>query len=166
MMIDTFATLLSEEQVERTHSASLQILEKTGLLVRNRRAREIFAENGAQVDHGTEVVKLPGSVVEHYQAMYPPTFTFMGRDPRYDCTVPDDSPLLLTGSSAPNIIDPVTGYERRATSATNCPVTMYSPSQPWPTMPLPGSSRSAATTHQSRTRSSRSGLTRHRPKPR
>lgn len=116
-MIDTFATLLSEEQVEQAHGASLQILEKTGMLVRNRRAREIFAENGAQVDHGTEVVKLPGSVVEHYQAMYPPTFTFIGRDPQYDCTVPDDSPLLLTGSSAPNIIDPVTGYERRATSA-------------------------------------------------
>jgi trimethylamine---corrinoid protein Co-methyltransferase len=48
--------------------------------------------------------------------MFPPTFTFCARDPKYDRTIPGDSPLILTGSSAPNIIDPVTGYERRSTS--------------------------------------------------
>jgi trimethylamine--corrinoid protein Co-methyltransferase len=46
----------------------------------------------------------------------PPKFTFRARDPRYDRTLPDDSPLILTGSSAPNIIDPVAGHERRARS--------------------------------------------------
>jgi trimethylamine--corrinoid protein Co-methyltransferase len=115
-MIHTFATLLSEEQIHQVHDASLEILERVGMLVRNRRAREIFEENGCQVDHGSEIVKMPRQVVEHYLPLYPPTFTFCARDPQYDRTVPTDSPLILTGSSAPNLIDPVTGAERRATS--------------------------------------------------
>lgn len=116
-MIYQFAELLSKEQVERVHEASLEILEKVGMLVRNQRAREIFAQHGAQVDAKSEIVKLPRQVVEKYRALFPPKFTFGARDPSYDRTVPDDSPLILTGSSAPNIIDPVTGHERRATSA-------------------------------------------------
>lgn len=115
-MIHNFATLLSQEQVTRVHEASLQILEQVGMLVRNKQARDIFGEHGAQVDEHTQVVCLPSGVVERYRVLFPPTFTFCARDPKYDRTIPDDSPLILTGSSAPNIIDPVTGYERRARS--------------------------------------------------
>lgn len=115
-MIHTFATLLSQEQVERVHEASLEILEQVGMLVRNQRAREIFAQHGAKVDEATQIVRLPRGVVEEYRRLFPPKFTFCARDPKFDRTVPDDSPLILTGSSAPNIIDPVTGYERRARS--------------------------------------------------
>ena len=115
-MIDNFATLLSQDQVERVHGASLEILEQVGMLVRNQRARQIFAEHGCKVDSQTYIVRLPGQVVERYRAMFPPRFTFYARDPRFDRTVPDNSPLVLTGSSAPNVIDPVTGYERRSRS--------------------------------------------------
>jgi trimethylamine--corrinoid protein Co-methyltransferase len=115
-MIQTYATLLTQDQVERIHEASLEILENVGLLVRNARAREIFARHGALVDAGSQVVRFPRQVVEHFRAAFPPKFTFGARDPQYDRTVPDDSPLILTGSSAPNVIDPVTGYERRARS--------------------------------------------------
>jgi trimethylamine---corrinoid protein Co-methyltransferase len=115
-MIQNFATLLTQMQVERVHQVSLEILENTGLLVRNQRARQIFAEHGAQVDEASEIVRIPAAVVERYRVLFPPTFTFYARDSRYDVTVPDDSPLILTGSSAPNIIDPVSGVERRSRS--------------------------------------------------
>jgi trimethylamine--corrinoid protein Co-methyltransferase len=115
-MLHTFATLLSQEQVEQVHEASLEILERVGMLVRNARAREIFVAHGAQVDEDSQIVRIPPAVVEQYRRMFPAKFTFRARDPRYDRTVPDDSPLILTGSSAPNIIDPVTGYERRSRS--------------------------------------------------
>jgi trimethylamine--corrinoid protein Co-methyltransferase len=48
--------------------------------------------------------------------MAPPSFTFHGRDPKFDRTIPRDSPVIVTASSAPDIIDPVTGKERRAES--------------------------------------------------
>jgi trimethylamine--corrinoid protein Co-methyltransferase len=115
-MINTFATLLNQEQVERVHEASLEILEQVGMLVRNQKAREIFAVHGAKVDHESQIVIIPRKIVEYFRTMFPPTFTFCARDPNYDRTVPQDTPLILTGSSAPNIIDPVTGYERRARS--------------------------------------------------
>ena len=110
------AALLTQEQVERIHEASLEILADVGMLVRNQKARDIFLNHGALVDEGTQIVKLPAKIVDEFRAAFPPSFTFHGRDPDYDRTIPDDRPLILTGSSAPNIIDPVTGYERRATS--------------------------------------------------
>ena len=113
----TFATLLTQEQVERIHQASLEILQQVGMLVRNAKARQIFARHGCQVDEESQMVRIPPKVVEEFRAAYPPTFTFRGRDPQFDRTVPEQSPLILTGSSAPNIIDPVTGAERRSTSA-------------------------------------------------
>jgi trimethylamine--corrinoid protein Co-methyltransferase len=115
-MIKKYAEFLTPEQVERVHDASLEILEQVGLLVRNERAREIFAAHGAKVDHQTQHVQLPRQIVEKYRVMFPPSFSFLGRDPRFNRTVPNDSPLIMTGSSAPNIIDPVTGFERRARS--------------------------------------------------
>ncbi len=111
-----FASFLTEQQVERTHAASLEILENVGLQVRNERARSIFKEHGCRVDSETLIVKFPPTVVNQYRAMLPPTFTFHGRDPKYDRTLPQDGPVLVTGSSAPDIIDPGTGQARRARS--------------------------------------------------
>lgn len=112
----TFATLLTQQQVERTHSASLEILENVGILVRNEKARSIFAQHGCRVDTETQIVKFPPGVVEKFRVMLPPTFTFHGRDPKYDRTLPQDGPIIVTGSSAPDVIDPLTGHSRRARS--------------------------------------------------
>jgi len=115
-MIFNWATLLAPAQVERIHDASLEILENVGLLVRNERARSYFARHGCQVDAETEVVKFPRAIVEECRQAYPPKFTFHGREPQYDRTLPDDAPVIVTASSAPNLIDPATGEERRSYS--------------------------------------------------
>jgi trimethylamine--corrinoid protein Co-methyltransferase len=115
-MIVTFAELLTPEQVRRIHEGSLEILERVGLLVRNDKARQRLARHGCRVEADTQIVKFPRRVVEHFRAAFPPTFTFHGRDPQYDRTIPGDGPLIVTGSSAPNIIDPLTGEERRSRS--------------------------------------------------
>lgn len=114
--MSTFAELLTREQVERIHEASLEILENVGLLVRNEKARGIFAKHGCIVDVETHIVRFPRAVVEEFRAMLPAKFTFRGRDPQFDRTLPDEGPVMVTASSAPNILDPVTGQERRARS--------------------------------------------------
>jgi trimethylamine--corrinoid protein Co-methyltransferase len=111
-----FASLLTDEQVQQVHDGSLQVLEEIGLLVRLPEARSMFRKHGCHVDDETEIVKFPPGVVEEFRQMFPPTFTFCGRDPKYDRTIPQDSPLIVTGSSAPDVIDPVTGAERRSRS--------------------------------------------------
>ena len=112
----TFSELLTSQQTQRIHEASLEILENVGLLVRNEKARALFSRHGCQVDSESHHVKFPSSVVERYRPAYPRQFTFHGRDPKFDRTLPDDSPVIVTASSAPNIIDPVSGLERRSTS--------------------------------------------------
>lgn len=110
------AEYLTPEQVTRLHEASLQILQETGLLVRSEKARNRFAEHGCTVDEETENVKFPPELVEKCLKLVPPTFTLHGRDPKYDVTIPRAEPVVVTASSAPDIVDPVTGKTRRATS--------------------------------------------------
>ena len=111
-----YAELLTQEQIERIHEASLEVLQEVGLKVRYAPARELFAQRGAKTQDDSEFVKLPREVVEKYRKMAPPSFTFYARDPKFDKTIPRDSPVIVTASSAPDIIDPVTGHERRAES--------------------------------------------------
>lgn len=112
----TFAEFFTRAQVEQIHEASLEILENVGLLVRNAQAKEYLAKHGCRVDAETEIATFPRQVIEQARAAFPPTFTFYGRAPQYDRTMPKDRPVIVTGSSAPNMIDPVTGKERRAFS--------------------------------------------------
>ena len=111
-----FTQLLTPEQVKLVHEASLEILEEVGLLVHNLKARDRFAEHGCQVDQETQLVKLPREVIDHFCQAIPPQFTFHGRDPEFDRTIPDDGPLFTTASSVPDVIDPDTGEVRRARS--------------------------------------------------
>ncbi|MBI3162232.1 MAG: trimethylamine methyltransferase family protein, partial [Chloroflexi bacterium] len=111
----SFAELLTQNQIQRIHDASLEILEEAGLKVRYEPARDLFAKHGCIVDG--ERVKFPREAVEKYRRMLPPSFTFHARDPKFDRTIPRDSPVIVTASSAPDIIDPLTGQERRAESA-------------------------------------------------
>ena len=112
-----FTKLFSQSEVDRVHEASLEILENVGMLVRNEKALAIFAKNGCQVDMQTMMVKFPREVVEKARKSFVPTYTFTAQDPKFDVTMPGDRPIVVTGSSAPNIIDPITGEERRATSS-------------------------------------------------
>lgn len=111
-----FSDFFTTEQKQRIHEASLDILENTGLLVHNEKARNIYAKHGCQVDTQTGLVKFPAKVVEEYRKSFTPKYKFTARDPKFDRILPDDRPIVVTASSAPNVIDPKTGEERRATS--------------------------------------------------
>lgn len=111
-----FTRFFTQAEVEKIHDASLEILENVGLLVHNEKARAIYAKHGCKVDNGSGLVKIPRNVVEECRKSFAPTYRFTARDPEYDVTLPGDRPVVVTGSSAPNIIDPKTGKERRATS--------------------------------------------------
>ena len=111
-----FAQFLTPDEVEHIHAASLEILDSVGVLVHNPKAREIYRHHGCKVEDDTGIVRFPREVVENFRQAFVPQFSFSGRDPQFDRTIPDDRPVIITGSSAPNVIDPETGEERRATS--------------------------------------------------
>ncbi len=112
-----YTALLSTKEVNKIHEASLEILETIGILVRLEKARDIFAHHGCRVDSDTWVVKIPRNIAETNIQAFVPKFHFHGRDPQFDRTLPKHRPVIVTASSAPNVVDPVTGQERRANSA-------------------------------------------------
>lgn len=115
-MIPSFAQLLNKEQVEQVHQASLEILENVGVLVRNEEARDQFLKHGCKLEVDTQIIKFPRAVIEKFRQAIPPSFTFYGRDSKYDRKIPRDGPLVCTASSAPDVIDLQNGQVRRSRS--------------------------------------------------
>ncbi len=111
-----FSNFFTIREIDQIHEASLKILAEVGIIVRNEKARNIFSRHGCKIDSDTLTVRIPTGVVEEFRAGFSPSFTFRGRDPQFDRTIPNDGPVMVTASSAPNIIDPWTGKDRPATS--------------------------------------------------
>ncbi len=114
--METFVKMISKDQIEQIHLASLEILKNIGLVVQNEKARNIFSKNGCKVDFETNQVIFPKNIIENFIELFPASFTFYGREPKYDRTIPEDGPVVITGSSAADINDPITGEVRRSNS--------------------------------------------------
>ena len=76
--------ILSADQVEAIHRASLRILSEIGLEVLGAAALDHFAADGAAVDRGTRTVRLHPARVEELVALAPPAFTLHARNPQRD----------------------------------------------------------------------------------
>ena len=111
-----YAEFLKPHEVAQIHEAAIEILDTVGILVHNEKARKIFKTHGCKVGATTHIVKIPPNVIRTFRHAFVPSFNFRGRDPQFDRMIPDDRPLIITGSSAPNINDPKSGLERPATS--------------------------------------------------
>jgi trimethylamine--corrinoid protein Co-methyltransferase len=72
--------VLTEEQIERVHQASLGILERVGVGVPHKRMREMLGGAGAQVDEARERVRIPAVLVQRSLAQCGKQFTLYGRD--------------------------------------------------------------------------------------
>jgi len=80
--------VLSVDQVEAIHQASLRILSEIGLEVLGAGALDQFAADGASVDRATRTVRLDPARVEELVALAPSTFTLHARNPERDDTLP------------------------------------------------------------------------------
>jgi trimethylamine--corrinoid protein Co-methyltransferase len=115
-MFAQYSELLSPTQVAAVHEAALELLDEVGLLVRNEKARDRFRWHGCRLDADRQVVTFPRAVVEDFRRLIPPRFTFHARNEVFTKTIPDGALVIATASSAPNLLDPETGEERRSRS--------------------------------------------------
>ena len=56
--------LFSDDELEEIHMATLEVLEKTGLLFDDDEALEVLDGGGAIIDQSTKITKLPPYLVE------------------------------------------------------------------------------------------------------
>jgi trimethylamine--corrinoid protein Co-methyltransferase len=111
-----YLRVLSSEEMGRIHDASLHILERTGMLIDHRGARDILRESGAEVDDDTGVVKFPPTLVESGLALLPRQVLHAGREPLDDFVVGTESDVYgRTAGGATQYLDLRTNQYRRAT---------------------------------------------------
>lgn len=73
--------VLSADQLEQIHTASLDLLENSGMRVMHAGARQLLANAGADVDHDTEMVRFDRNLVMEKVALAPAEFTLHARNP-------------------------------------------------------------------------------------
>jgi trimethylamine--corrinoid protein Co-methyltransferase len=81
--VNVFAPLevLSADQVEQIHLASLTLLENYGMRVLHEGARKMLAQAGADVNHDTEMVRFDRDLVMEKVALAPSEITLHARNP-------------------------------------------------------------------------------------
>lgn len=106
--------VLTEEQVEAIHRATLAVLRETGVRFESKKALEILEKNGCIVDHDEMRVRFPEAVIEECIRRCPSTFRLKARHPSRDIVVGGNSVYFM---SAPGMqtVDSDTWEPRDAT---------------------------------------------------
>ena len=123
-------TPLDEAGLDAIHRASLQVLEKTGVVVPSARVRARLAAAGARVDDATARVRLPVQFVEEAVARAPATLTLAAREPALDLPLDGAHGWLSVDGSAAEIVDLETGERRPSTAADLVAVTRLADALP------------------------------------
>ena len=98
---------VSDDQLETIHDAALRVLGVTGVDFLHPRARELWAEAGAEIDG--ERVRPDAELVMQLVGHAPATFTMHAPDPRHDVEVGGDAVAFTAVASAPYVGDEIRG---------------------------------------------------------
>ena len=106
-------TLLSDDEITSIHEASLKILREIGIKVLSKKVQSLLAENGAKIDAGSSIVKIPDSLVEEAIEKAPKEVVLCGRNPKFDLKLPTkDFTFIATSGYATFMRDFRTGEKR------------------------------------------------------
>ena len=97
--------VLSADQLEHIHNASLTILEELGMEVMGPDARQIYRDAGADVDDSTMRVRFDRDMIMEQMAKVPSEFTLHSRVPGRDITLGGNRIVVSAVSSPPNASD-------------------------------------------------------------
>ncbi len=104
--------LLTGSDVKDIHASSLEVLEKAGVIVKNRPAIKLLGDAGCTVD--SNLVKIPGSLVDEMLKKVRPEFKLHSRDGEKTYIIGGDNVIYNPGSAAIFFIDRESGDMRRA----------------------------------------------------
>lgn len=106
--------MFSPEDLRRLHAATLDVIENAGIRFPSKRAQEIWASHGAQVDAKTGIVKAPAHLVESALKKAPPVYTLAARDEKQDLPLDGRHVWVGTDGCGVEIIDLYTNERRRS----------------------------------------------------
>ncbi|MGQ9599104.1 MAG: trimethylamine methyltransferase family protein [Anaerolineae bacterium] len=104
--------ILSDEQCQQIHLASLEILRRTGVRVMDPEAVRLLADAGAEVEQGDRV-HIPAHLVEWGLRAAPKRVILSHRDQKRALWLENRNVYFGTGSDCPYILDSITGQRRK-----------------------------------------------------
>ena len=119
--VNTYPPLevLSADQLEQIHLASLSLLENHGMRVMHEGARQLLAEAGADVNHDTEMVRLDRNLVMGKISLAPSEFTLHARNPAKNFKLGGNH-LAFTSVGGPAYCNDLDRGRRRGTFEEAC----------------------------------------------
>jgi trimethylamine--corrinoid protein Co-methyltransferase len=97
--------VLSDEQLGRFKSGTLEILDEVGIHCPSQQALNIYAEHGAQVDFEGQIVKLAPDVVLEALSHAPRFYTMAARSPAHDLKLDGTAMYCATDGCGVETID-------------------------------------------------------------
>lgn len=106
--------ILDPQEVQRIHTATLDVIENVGVRFPSKRALDIWTAHGATVDWETQIVKAPGHLIEEALKKAPPTYTLAARNPAQDLPLDGNHVFVGTDGCGVEVIDIYSGERRRS----------------------------------------------------
>jgi trimethylamine--corrinoid protein Co-methyltransferase len=97
--------VLSEDQIEAIHNASLRILEEIGLQILDDEAMEILRREGARIDPEHRMVRLERGLVLERLASAPPEIALEARNPQRNLAMGGNAICFSSVAGPPNCSD-------------------------------------------------------------
>ena len=108
---------LDRAEEDLIHAQSVACLESVGVLVHSSIVKKLLEDAGATVRKGTDLVRMPESMVMDAIHTAPKCFVLGARNPRHDLHLPvTGAPYVSTGGVTLSITDLDTGEHRPATT--------------------------------------------------
>jgi trimethylamine--corrinoid protein Co-methyltransferase len=104
--------ILTPEEVQRIHTATLDIIENVGVRFPSQKALKIWEAHGALVDYDTSIVKVPGHTIEEALKKAPPVYSLAARDPSQDLPLDGNHVFVGTDGCGVEVLDIHTGKRR------------------------------------------------------
>lgn len=104
--------ILEKSQLEAIHNATLEVLQRTGVVFKHQEALRTFEDAGARVDHKTWRVFVPDHLVKEAVGKTPSKFTWHARDPDKSVRFEDDR-IHFGPVCTPTFVYELGTYQRR-----------------------------------------------------
>ncbi|RUM99651.1 methyltransferase [Pseudaminobacter arsenicus] len=97
--------IVSDDELESIHLASLRVLKEIGVEVLHEEARAIMKRHGADVRDGSERVRFDSDMIMELMASCPSEFTLHARNPAHNVRFGGNNLIFAQMGSAPNCSD-------------------------------------------------------------
>ena len=106
--------VLSADGVRRIRYAALEILERTGVAVKSKRAQKLLVDAGCDMDEKSAVIRVPTHVVEECARLRKRSLTFYGRTPKHDARLDGEHVYVCSDGNGTMAKDFDTGERRES----------------------------------------------------